>query len=778
MKTKTDRKNVVAGLAAIGGVPTLMAGAAPLPAPVFCLMHDQALRENVVATLSRNGIGAFALRNTMAVGPGQQTDAAIETAVARMICVAKAAPGAWLMADCDFYPSDPWMLANPHEGYITADNRILVMGRNGASDRREFVRVPGPSFADVKGGRIKGEDARILYGQRRVSPFSEAFAREAIRTFRKLLAALEKQGLAERLWGVFIGCYVYGEWNMYLRSPDHSRVATRGFQKYLRLKYGNSQALQSAWAEPVVTLAAALPPRHYTRADLPPMKPEDPRHADYQVAEARAMADQFSIMANGIKQIAPRLAVGGFFPGANPAQSDWLRLAREPAVDFLATPLAYENRGPGCGVGSQAPCCDAFPAMGKVWFDEVDTRTFRADKTTNYCYGRPRTLWESVELLWRDAGQMLVRGHHGWWLDFGRAGKVPYSWHLDPEILEFHSRFSEIWNQLGKLDRRQLGEIKVFIPAAAARNFQILYHADYQRHVEWTLLGAPVEWEALENLLDGRAKPGKLNLIYGAACLSSSDLKLAKKRLHGSSSFVVWMGGVGLYEQGRMIDAARAESLVPFKQEFSLLAAPLALEAKSTPEAATWLGLPVGSSMGQYNRKLTSGFIRGPADLNVPMQKIPVRWKLAIADPDAIPLARQASPNAAFEETLENFRPERVPLDQQAEDNAVLAAMKNDSSGVTHIVYNLPILNTALFRALARKAGCHLFTRTDDVVFAAKGLVLLHATYTGLHHLYFPRPAQIFDLRQNERVSVRNGRLTLRLKRGETRLFRVDQTCI
>ena len=751
-----------------------MAGKVPLPAPVFCLLHDQAMRENVVATLHRNGVGAFAVRNTMAAGPGRQTDAAIETAVARLACVAHAAPGAWLMADCDFFPSDPWMLANPHEGFITADNRILVMGKDGASDRREYVRVPGPALNDVKGRRIHGEDARILYGQRRVSPFSEAFAREAVGTFSKLLAALKKKGLTERLWGVFIGCYVYGEWNMYLRAPDQSRAAVRVFQKYLRLKYGDNRALQAAWSDPDVTLSSARPPREYARTDLPPMKPENPRHADYQGAEARAMAEQFSIMANGIKQIAPRLAVGGFFPGANPPQSDWLRLAREPAVDFLATPLAYENRGPGCGVGSQSPFCDGFPAMGKVWFDEVDTRTFRADKATNYCYGRPKTLWESVNLLWRDAGQMLVRGHHGWWLDFGRGGKVPYSWHLDPEILDFHRRFSEIWKGVGKLDRRPLEEIKIFIPSEAARHFHILYHADYQRWVEWTLLGAPVECEVLENLLEGRAKPGKLNVIYGAACLSAAHLKLAKKRLGNSRSFVVWMGGAGLYEQGRAIDAARAEAVIPVKQEFSLLAAPLALEAKFTPEAAAWLGLPCGQRLGQYDRVFTSGFINGPSDLGVPMKKVPVRWKLAITDPDAIPLARQALPNAEFEEPLENYRPERVPLEREVEDNAVLAAMKKDSNGVTHVVYNLPILNTVLFRALAQKAGCHLFTRTDDVVFASKGLVLLHATYSGLHHLHFPRKAQIVDLRQDKPVRAKNGRLTLRLKRGETRLFRTS----
>ena len=766
-------KGKSASLLRVGGVTTLMAGRAPLPAPVFCLLHDQALHGDVVSTLYRNGIGAFAVRNGIAVGPGHEAAAAIEKAVARLSSAAAAAPGAWLMADCDFYPSESWMLAHPREGYLTADSRIMVMGGGGGSERREYVRVPGPALSDARGGRINGEDARILYGRRRVSPFSESFARAAAETFRKLMAALEKKGLVDRLWGVFIGGYVYGEWNMYLRSPDHSPAATQGFRKYLRRKYGDNRALQAAWSDQAATIAGARPPREYARTHLPPMMPESPRNADYSAAEARAMAEQFLIIAKGVRSLSPRLAVGGFFPGANPSQSEWRRLALDPAVDFMATPLAYENRGPGCGVGSQSPYCDGFSAMGKVWFDELDTRTLWAGPD-NLCYGRPKTLRDSVDVLWRDAGQMLIRGHSGWWLDFGNSGKPPYSWHLDAEILDFHRRFSEIWKQVGRLDRRPREDIKVFIPSAAARHFRILYHADYQRWVEWTLLGAPVECEVLENLLEGKSRPGKLNVIYGASCLSPADLTRAKERLCKDGSFVLWMNGAGLHEPGRAIDAGRAENMVPLRQEFVLLSAPLELEAKATREAGACLGIPAGLRLGQYDRVLSSGFVSSPADLGAPLKKIAVRWKMAITDPDAVPLARQALPNAALEEPSEDFRPERVPLEREVEDNAVLAAMKKDARGVTHVVYNLPILNTVLFRALAQKAGCHLFTRRDDVIFASKGLVLLHAAYTGVHELYFPRTAgKVLDLRLNKPVSARNGKLTLRLRRGETRLYRL-----
>lgn len=735
------------GIRNVGGVPTLMVGDAPLPAPVFCLMHDQAMRDEVISPLYRNGIGAFATRSMMGVGDCAQTDATIELAVKRLANVARVAPEALLMADCDFFPSEQWMIEHPDEGFITADQRILVLGKDGLSDRRDYLRVTGPSIKDVKGRTLHGENAQIIYGRRRVSPFSEIFAQETRNTMQKFLAVLQANGLDRRLAGVFVGCYILGEWNLYITAPDHGRTAVHEFRRYLERKYGSDQTLQAAWDDPFVTLQDALPPREYAHTDLSPMKLGTQRHADYQSAEANALAGQFSIMARGIKSLSSHLLVGGFFPGANPPQSDWLRLVKEASVDFLATPLAYENRGPGNGVSSQSPFCDGFSAMGKVWFDEIDTRTMVADKAENGRYGRAKTIAESVGLLWRDAGQMLIRGHHGWWLDFGHDGKPPHSWHMKPAFLEFHRRFSEIWSGLEQLDRRPRGEIKVFIPSEAARDFQILHHADCQRHTEWMLLGAPVEFDVLENLLEGRSQPGKLNVIYGASCLSRNRLQVLPACFRGSKSLVVWMGGTGLFETGRPIDENRAEGVIPIQQSFSLLPGTMELEGVPTPQAVKLLGLSGKCLMGQYYRLFTSGFTYSSAKLNVPMKRVAVSWKLEVTDPKAIPLVRLIS------------------------DDSVIAAMKKDSAGTTHVTYNLPILNTVFFRALAQKAGCHLFTRTDDVIYASKGLVLIHASSSGTRKLHFPGNARISDLRNKRGFCLKKRMLTLKLKRGETRFF-------
>lgn len=729
--------------------PVLQADGKPLPAPVFCLMHDQAMRDEVVTALSRNGIGAFAVRGMVGVGDGPQTERSIATMIRRLANVARLAPEAWLMADCDLYPSEAWMLAHPHDGFLTADNQILVLGKDGESDRRAYVTVPGPTPADVPGGRLNDEPVQVPYGRRRVSPFSRRFARQAVRTFRRIETEAERAGFSHRLWGYFLGCYICGEWNLHMTAPDHGQTAVRAFRRYLRDTYGNTPALQAAWHDPCATLAGARPPREHAPAQLPGLPTATPRQVDYRRAEARALADQFLTLAQGVKRLNPNRAVGGFFPGANAPQSDWLRLAKAPCVDFLATPLAYENRGPGHGVNSQSPFCDGFAALGKVWFDELDTRT-RFAGGRDVRYGRAKTLSQSVELLWRDAGQMLIRGHHGWWLDFGNHGAPPHSWHLHPEILAFHRQFAALWQRLDRFDRRPRGDIKVFIPADAALHYPILGLTDIQRHTEWTLLGAPVECDVLENLLEGRSTPAKLTLIHAAVSLSADTLARLHECLRHSGSVVVWMGGAGLCAAGQLPDPERLETLLPIRQRISLGADPYIPVGRPTPEAVARLGLSPTLRLGQHERRFSSGFAFMSKRLNVPMPRIPVAWQQTIADPDAVPLARRDT------------------------DRAVVAALKTDAHGTTHVLYTLPVLNTGLLRALASMAGCHLFTPHDDVVFASRGLLLLHAAFTGDHPLHVPPGTDVEDLRRGGSVTLRSNRLTLELQKGETRLFRLS----
>ena len=758
----------------VGGLPTLMAGAAPLPAPIFCLMGDQAQRDEVVTALYRHGVGAFATRNPIAVGHGPATRASIDTLLRHLAHVARLAPRARLVADCGIGPAADWLLAHPHEGYLSADNRILYLPDGPGSSSGRMMPVPGPAPRDVPAETWHGVPVAQLYGNRRVSPFSMAFAEAAAADLDRLLRQIDAAGLAAQLAGVFLGCYIYGEWNLGIQAPDHSRAALRYFRRFLKRTYGTVTELRRAWADDAVTFGTARPPRDYSSTDQPPLRLATPRLFDYRCAEAEALAEQFATLARAVKRHARHLVVGGFFPGCSSPQSDWRRLAQRAEVDFVATPLAYENRGPGGGVSSQSPFCESLSALGKVFFDEIDTRTRVADTAVNGRYGRARTVAESVGLLWRDAGQMLIRGHHGWWLDFGNNRQPPYSWHLEPAFLAFHQRFSEIWASLPGLDRRPWSEVRCFIPSAAARDYQILHPADYQRHTEWTLAGLPVAFDSLENLLEGRTPPGRFSIIYGAATLTAAQTVALARRLAGHGGTVLWMGGAGLCAPGRVPDDARLDGLMPLQHRLAGFARPIEPEGRLTAEGRRWLGLDrPARPIGQYHRAFTSGFSFISEKLGVPMPRLAVNGLLTVTDPEAVPLARLDAVRTFSTWEQEVVEQASMAAVRHEVDQSVVMALKATADGTTHIVYHLPVLESWMLRALAVRAGCHAFTTRDDVVYASRGLLLLHATYTGGHVLRFPpRTTGVHDLIRDRPVSLRGGALRLALPRGETRLYR------
>jgi len=98
-------------------------------------------------------------------------------------------------------------------------------------------------------------------------------------------------------------------------------------------------------------------------------------------------------------------------------------------------------------------------------------------------------------------------------------------------------------------------------------------------------------------------------------------------------------------------------------------------------------------------------------------------------------------------------------------DQSVVMALKQTPDGTTHIVYHLPVLESWLLRALAVRAGCHAFTTRDDVFCASRGLLLLHASYTGGHVLRFPpRTTGVRDLIRDRPVALGGGALRLDLR--------------
>lgn len=754
----------------INGIPTLMSGEKPLSAPVFDLFYDQALRDEVVLSLyNQGGIRSFAIRTMLGVGTCRQTDDSISLAVKRITNVAQLAPEADIIIDAFIYPAEKWLLAHPDEGYYTAEGEILVLGPEslveGVERRRDYIKVPGPSILDACEKLINNEAQEMLYGRRRVSPFSRKYAQAASATIKELIKRLLKLGMEKNLWGIFLESYNHGEWTLGMYFPDYGKTAIKEFRKYLKQKYNDNKALRIAWNDPTITLKNALPYKSYPIMELGGVKLLNARDIDYRTAEAQALAGQFTFIAESVKSEFKKLALGGFFPGYSAYQSEGLSIYNNDNVDFVATPVAYENRGLGYGVNSQSPFCDGLKNLGKVWLDELDTRVHTADQSGYANFGLTKNVAESVELLWRDAGQMLVRGHHGWWLDFGATagfhqydltGAPPYSWHLDVEILKFHKQFSEIWRKLPELDRTSAGELKVFTPSRAGLYVNLSVKEWWQRHVEWALSGLSIEYDVLENLLAGNAPLGKLNIIACATSLDDDTFNKLHRKIKKSKSCFIWHNASGMIKPGAVPDSERASLLSGITQKLKDFGKEHVPEAFITKNAADILGCKSGEKLGQFFRDEVTGHKQNIEDRlhkgsKISFERLTMKFRLIADDSKAVPVARYH------------------------DDDSIAVAMKK-CNDCTSFIYNLPVLNNTLLKSIAKFAGCHAYTEHEDVVFASNGLILLHTVYSGNHTLSFQWKCRLLNLRTGQYVSEgKKDKYRFNLKKGETVLCKIEK---
>ena len=83
-------------------------------------------------------------------------------------------------------------------------------------------------------------------------------------------------------------------------------------------------------------------------------------------------------------------------------------------------------------------------------------------------------------------------------------------------------------------------------------------------------------------------------------------------------------------------------------------------------------------------------------------------------------------------------------------------------------------ISTGALRAMVRAAGAHVWLESDDVLIAGEDFVAVHASTAGRKELVVPAGVAAHQL-LTESARAQHGRVTLTMRRGETRLFRLTR---
>lgn len=556
------------------------------------------------------------------------------------------------------------------------------------------------------------------------SPHSRRWREAAAAQLQPLIRHLEEK-YGNRIAGYHLSGQNTGEW--FSQKLHHSLLAScepcaiAPFRDFLARKYGNDEALATAWNRPGGSLKTVFPPSAEERLRTGPPAfrplPQERNIVDFLEFRNVEMAEALLSVCSVVKTTAPGKLVFAFYGyhlelsvGPGLQESGHLALAqlqRSPLIDVLCSPVSYMDRYGG-GTAPFMSAIDSAALHGKMRFLEEDLRTHLSppDSAEARINGH-RAATDAREtrgILTRNLGQAITHGAGLWWMDLWGEG-----WY----------RGEALWNELGKLRKAYadaLGqnvtppEIAVFVDdrsqlflrahASSVGNPQrILLNAF---RADLFQIGAPVGFYTLDDLLAGEVPPAKLNLLLDAYSLGADRLAQLRQRISQSHSTFVFFWATGMERDG-------------------------VLDARQVSEAC---GLSLQELPNRGGGKVR--FER--SDGIVPETALGADYdaghgclfpSFAVRDPAALTLANYTDGSGV--------------------------ALASKTVGTAQLVYSgILRLPPQVLSQLADQAGVHLYSRQNDVIAEGRGVVLLHATQSGERALCLPKPARLRDVLSGE----------------------------
>jgi len=388
--------------------------------PVFPLFHmNWALKRENIAAVARRGIHLFT------------TDL----------------PHGWVGVDTyDFTGTDRTMA-----GLLEADPDVLFMPRvilSAPADWMDAHPEEVVDYADPAGW----EDERDWGGARHPSWASRLWRSDACEALRRLVRHVRARDYARHIIAWHIGSGIYGEWHYWnaVYYPDTSPAFVRAYGEWLAQRYPDAPP------EPRIPTV-----QERRRGSLGMFR--EPVAFRWLIDHAEFFhqlgAETLAAFARVVKEeTAGRslvLAFNGYLPDLDVNHEidhrAFDRTLRCPDVDCFASPHSYVRRAPG-----DDAIMRGFPgsvrALGKLWFDEEDDRTFLASESP---HRHVCTAQESVEVLWRGFAQALTHSCGLWFMD--QQG----GWYAHPMILDAFERMQRVGEQSMTRPRARASEVAV-----------------------------------------------------------------------------------------------------------------------------------------------------------------------------------------------------------------------------------------------------------------------------------------------------------------------------
>jgi len=554
------------------------------------------------------------------------------------------------------------------------------------------------------------------------SPDWQAMTEDA---FQHLVLHIQSGPYAAKVIGYLIGSGETHEWFAWGSEVDASPINTTMFRRYLKRKYATDSMLAASWADPGVTFNTAQTPAtdQIKNASLGYLRdPSKEQQAiDYQAFASQVEASAILGIASKIKEASSGHTIVGTFYGYEiVAPGIWghnalTQVLNSKSIDFLVSPLLYwEHRRIETGTPAPMVPTGSVRLHGKLWISETDLAT---SITPNPDPPMPN-IAADIRVQRRNLAWVLPNAVAHWWFD---VSGIRYD---DPDLMKEITSDVSVAKQALTCNASQVDEVAFVVDEQST-----FYHCsdydngqisnDFMRRSLDGLFrsGAPV---GLYSTCDLARLHDKKVLIFPNLLAPTPQIRREIESLKKDGHTLVFFHAPGIYRDGKL-DIGSSSELIGMP----LCQVPSQIQTVTLSDAtAASLGLPGGLNYGSKH-VLTPGIrLSDATDLT----------------------ASGALPDGGVGFGVRNFK------------------------DWTSVYSSAGQLAPALWEAIFRKAGVHIYSTSGDILHASQGCISLNANSAGTKTVTLPRAKHVLEAFTGQDFGVTN-KVSLLLDDGQTAIL-------
>lgn len=756
----------------INGSPAVVIDGKPYP-PMA--MTTRMKKPDYLKSLGESGIKIyFIMTNTSWLRPGktwidengveQHEQSGVEKFILDAEMLLENVPDAYIIVRIGMHPPVEWMNENPDE----------LMKFNDGTHREAILQ------SEVHKDVVPG-----MY-----SLHSEKWRRDGDKALNDFCDEVEKLPFADHIIGYFLAAGGTSEW--YPVNPlsdwanniygDCSEPFRAEFEKYLRNKYKTTKELRAAWRIDDATFENPIIPnlaeREFTNVETKiidamqnyesaeriigkhiEMNPKELTNIgvflnvdhyqyvqDFYSAFHEGTANTIIHFAQTIRKRGEGKLIGAFYGSYgctnffdSGTAEGVLPILDSGALDFLAAPGVYNNREPGGYVG-QREMQDSFRLRNQIYVVEEDSRTHLEDSFYRDAMGL-YTIKDSINTLKRDFARNICEDIFAWWFDqHEESGR-----YKDDEIYKLFKRQEQIAELAYSFDRKKKNEIALIFDQESVHcvsQYTSCLMLDYYRSSDLARIGAPVDYYFHNDMARGDMPDYKLYVMMNTFMLTDKEREVIINKAKKNQAVVLWLyapGFINPNEQKR-IDVKNIENLVGMKVKM--------IEKTMSPRFKIIEEDHPALKYGDKDRRY--GYIDRDVHSNV--------WLGSVIGPPYVTPAFYIDDENA--EVLGNY----------CEWNKPAYAVKKQDGWIS--AYCAPqILRSELIASLAEYAGCHIYSKDDDCIYANESFITVHAKESGSHTIYFKSACSPYEVYEEKYYGFNIEKLTIEMRKGETKMF-------